>query len=48
MEQFFETRIKRLRNWVIIEYLIKKNLPKDDATWEDEFFIKKHLEVSMH
>jgi hypothetical protein len=44
-EQFFEARIRRLRNQAIMEYgLIKwKNLSSvEDATWEDEYFIQKH------
>ena len=43
-EQFFEARIKQLRNQAIMEYLIKwKNLLLvEDATWEDEYFIHKH------
>ena len=35
-----ETRIHQLRNQSISEYLIKwKNLPVEDSTWEDEYFI---------
>ena len=45
-EQFFEARIKRLRNRAIMEYLIKwKNLPVEDVTWEDDYFIQKHSEL---
>ena len=45
-EQFFEARIKRLRNRAIMEYLIKwKNFPVEDATWEDDYFIQKHPEL---
>ena len=41
-----ETRIRQLRNWSISEYLIKwKNLPAEDSTWEDEYFIQKHPEL---
>ena len=48
-EQFFEARIKRLRNRAIMEYLIKwKNLSVEDLTSEDESFIQKHLEVPKH
>ena len=48
-EQFFEARIKRLRNRAIMEYLIKwKNLPVEDATWEDDYFIQKHPELFKH
>ncbi len=44
-EAIIETRIKQLRNRAITEYLIQwKNLPLEDATWEDESFIHKHLE----
>jgi hypothetical protein len=40
-----ETKIKQLRNQAINEYLIKwKNLPVEEATWEDELFMKKHLQ----
>ena len=39
-EQFFEARIKPLRNRAIMEYLIKwKKILVEDATWEDEYFI---------
>ena len=44
-EQFFEARIRRLRNQAIMEYdLIKwKNFSSvEDATSEDEYFIQKH------
>ena len=35
-----ETRIRQLRNQSISEYLIKwKNLPTEDSTWEDKYFI---------
>jgi hypothetical protein len=41
-----ETRIKQLRNRAITKYLIKwKNLPVEKVTWEDEFFLQKHLQL---
>ena len=41
-----ETRTRQLRNWSILEYLIKwKNLPMKDPTWEDENFIKNDVEL---
>ena len=41
-----ETRIRQLRNRSISEYLIKwNNLPDEDSTWEDEYFIQKHPEL---
>ena len=44
-----ETRIHQLRNRSISEYLIKwKNLPIEDSTWEDDYFIQKHLELLKH
>jgi hypothetical protein len=43
-ETILETRIKQLRNRAITEYLVKwKNLLVEEATWEDEFFMQKHL-----
>jgi hypothetical protein len=43
-----EVRTKFLRSRRINEYLIKwKNLPEDEATWEDEEFISKHLSLPM-
>jgi hypothetical protein len=43
-ETILETRIKQLRNRAITEYLVKwKNLPVEEVTWEDEFFMQKHL-----
>lgn len=48
-EQFFEARIKRLRNRAIMEYLIKwKNFPVEDVTWEDDYFIQKHPDILKH
>ena len=45
-EAVMETRTRQLRNRSISEYLIKwKNLPTEDSTWEDDNFIKKHLEL---
>jgi len=42
-ETILEIRIKQLRNWAIKEYLIKwNNLPAEEATWEDEFLLKKY------
>ena len=44
-----ETRIRQLRNRSISKYLIKwKNLPTEDSTWEDEYFIHKHPELLKH
>ena len=38
-----EVGIKKLWNQEITKYLIKwKNLPLEDLTWENEFFIQKH------
>ena len=49
MEQFFETRVKQLNNWAIIEYLFKwKNLPIEDAALEGEFFIQKNPQQINH
>jgi hypothetical protein len=43
-ETILETRIKQLRNRAITEYLVKwKNLLVEEVTWEDEFFMQKHL-----
>jgi hypothetical protein len=43
LEKILETRIKKLRNRSIMEYLIKwKNPPVEEATWEDES-MQKHL-----
>ena len=48
-EVISETRIHQLRNRSISEYLIKwKNLPAEDSTWEDEYFIPKHPERLKH
>ena len=48
-EVIIETRILQLRNQSISEYLIKwKNLIEDGSTWEDEYFIQKHLELLKH
>ena len=45
-EQFFEARIKRLRNRAIMEYLIKwKKFLAEDVTWEEKYFIQKHSEL---
>ena len=49
MDKLFETRIKQLRNQEIMEYLIKsKNLPVEDAMWEEGFFIRKHPQLIKH
>ena len=43
LEAVTETRTRQLQNRLISEYLIKwKNLPVEDSTWEDEYFIQKH------
>jgi hypothetical protein len=43
-ETIIETRIKKLRNQATTEYLVKwKNLLVEEATWEDDFFMQKHL-----
>jgi len=43
LEIIIEARIKQLRNWEIMEYLVKwKNLPVEEATWEYESFMQKH------
>jgi hypothetical protein len=43
LEIILKTRIKKLRNQAIIEYLIKwKNLLVEEATWEDELFVQKN------
>ena len=40
-KEITEIRTRQLRNRSISEYLIKwKNLPIEDSTWEDEFFIQ--------
>jgi hypothetical protein len=42
-ETILETRIKKLQNQAITEYLIKwKNLPVEEVTWEDDFFMQTH------
>ena len=42
-EEITEIRTRQLRNQSISEYLIKwKNLPTEDSTWEDEYFIYQH------
>ena len=47
-EKISETSTKRLRNRVIIEYLVKwKNLPVEDLAWEDESFIHKHPQLTL-
>ena len=47
-EKISKTRTKQVRNWVIIEYLIKwKNLLVEDSTWEDESFIQKHPRLTV-
>jgi hypothetical protein len=44
-----DTRLRQLRNRSISEYLIKwRKLPAEDSTWEDEYFIQKHLELLKH
>ena len=46
LETILERRIKRLQNQTIIEYLVKwNNLPVEEVTWEDEFFMKKHPQL---
>ena len=43
LETILETRFNQLRNWAIIEYIVKwKNLTVEEVTWEDEFFMQKH------
>jgi hypothetical protein len=43
LETIIKTWIKQLQNRPITENLVKwKNLPVEDVTWEDEFFIQKH------
>jgi hypothetical protein len=43
-ETILETRIKQLKNRAIVEYLVKwKNLLVEEATWEDDLFMQKHL-----
>jgi hypothetical protein len=38
-----ETWIKQLHNQIISKHLIKwKNMPIEDAMWEDEFFMLNH------
>jgi hypothetical protein len=45
-ETILETRIKQLRNRAITEYLVKwKNLPVEEATWEDDLFMQKHPQL---
>jgi hypothetical protein len=42
-ETILEIRIKKLQNRAITEYLVKwKNLPVEEATWEDDFFMHTH------
>jgi hypothetical protein len=46
LEKNLETRVKKLRNRAITEYLIKwKSLPFKEVTWEDKFFMQKHLRL---
>jgi hypothetical protein len=48
-ESITDTRLHRLRNRSISEYLIKwRKLLAGDSTWEDESFIHKHLELLKH
>ena len=48
-KQFFEARIKQLRNREIMEFLIKwKTFLPEDATWEDEYFTHKHSDLLKH
>ena len=48
-EKINETIIKQLWNQTITEYLIKwKNLPIEDLTWEDKFFIHKNTHLLNH
>lgn len=48
LEVILETRDRQLRNITIREYLIKwKNLPQDDATWENERVLEL-LEGKQH
>jgi hypothetical protein len=45
-ETILENKVKKLPNQAITEYLIKwKNLPIEEATWEDDFFMHKHLQL---
>ena len=45
-EGIIETRIKNLRNRQILKFMIKwKNLPAEEASWENEEFIKKYLNL---
>jgi hypothetical protein len=46
LETILEIRVKKMINLPIIEYLVKwKNLPIEKVTWEDEFFMQKHLHL---
>jgi len=48
LEGILEVWTKFLRFRIINEYLIKwKNLPEDEATWEDDEFRSKHLSLPM-
>jgi hypothetical protein len=48
LEGILEVRTKFLHYRIINDYIIKwKNLPEDEATWEDEEFISKHLYLPM-
>jgi hypothetical protein len=43
LEAITDTRIHRLKNRSISEYLIKwRKLSAEDSAWEDESFIQKH------
>ena len=42
-ECILQTRTKKLRNKTLTQYLIQwKNLPVEEATWENEEFIQKN------
>jgi hypothetical protein len=48
-ESITDTRIHKMRNRSISEYLIKwRKLSTEDSTWEDESFIQKHPELLKH
>jgi hypothetical protein len=48
-EAITDTRIHQLSNRSISKYLIKwRKLLAEDSTWEDEYFIQKHLELLKH
>lgn len=48
LEVILSTRERKLRHCTIKEYLIKwKDLPKEEASWENESFCQQHPSLRM-